>query len=130
VIKAYLDAGVHSSNLNLGMPLYGRPFDITTGLGQPYNGLSKGDWEAGVYDFKDLPLSGSTVYLGKEAKATDSYDNDTGLLISFDTVEMALTKADYIKQNKLGGAMWWEVSGDRTDNGSIITNVSALQIAL
>jgi chitinase len=38
---------------------------------------------------------------------------------------MALTKVDYIKQNNLGGAMWWEVSGDRTDEGSIITNVSA-----
>ena len=59
----------------------------------------------------------------KEAYATYSYDNSTGMLISYDTVEMALTKVDYIKQNKLGGAMWWEVSGDRTDNGSIITNV-------
>jgi chitinase len=80
-----------------------------------------------VYDFKDLPLPGSTVYLDKEAKATYSYENNTGMLISFDTVEMALTKAEYIKQHSLGGAMWWEVSGDRTDNGSNITNVSALQ---
>jgi chitinase len=39
VIKAYLDAGVPSSKLNLGMPLYGRAFDKKDRLGQPYNGL-------------------------------------------------------------------------------------------
>jgi chitinase len=35
-----------------------------------------------------------------------------------------LTKVDFIQQNKLGGAMWWEVSGDKNDTGSIISNVS------
>jgi chitinase len=107
------------------MPLYGRAFAKTAGLGQPYDGIGQGTWEAGVYDFKDLPLPGAKVYLDREAQATYSYDNATDMLISFDTVEMALTKVDYIKQNNLGGAMWWEVSGDRTDEGSIITNVSA-----
>jgi chitinase len=107
------------------MPLYGRAFENTAGLGQPYDGIGQGTWEAGVYDFKDLPLPGAKVYFDKEAQATYSYDNSTDMLISFDTVEMALTKVDYIKQHNLGGAMWWEVSGDRTDEGSIITNVSA-----
>lgn len=36
---------------------------------------------------------------------------------------MARRKAHYIKQHQLGGAMWWELSGDRSDNGSIIANV-------
>jgi chitinase len=124
VIQHYVNAGVPSTKLNLGMPLYGRAFTNTAGLGQPYNGIGKGTWEAGVYDFKDLPLPGATEYWDREAYATYSYDNSTGMLVSYDTVDMALTKVNYIKQNKLGGAMWWEVSGDRNDSGSIISNVS------
>jgi hypothetical protein len=124
VVQAYINAGVPSSKLNLGMPLYGRAFTNTAGLGQPYKGIGTGTWEAGVYDFKDMPLPGSTVYWDKTAYATYSYDNSTGMLVSYDTVELALTKVDFIKQNNLGGAMWWEVSGDRNDSGSIISNVS------
>jgi chitinase len=45
-------------------------------------------------------------------------------LVSYDTLDLALTKVDFIQQNKLGGAMWWEVSGDKNDTGSIISNVS------
>ncbi|KAH5214995.1 hypothetical protein HBI62_181820 [Parastagonospora nodorum] len=123
VISHYISAGVPSSKINLGMPLYGRAFTNTAGLGQPYNGIGKGTWEAGVYDFKDLPLQGATEYFDREAYATYSYDNSTAVLVSYDTVDMALAKVKYIKQNKLGGAMWWEVSGDRNDSGSIISNV-------
>ncbi|CAO2656353.1 Nn.00g051560.m01.CDS01 [Neocucurbitaria sp. VM-36] len=123
VVNAYLAAGVPSEKLNLGMPLYGRAFTKTQGLGKPYDGIGDGTWEKGVYDFKDLPLKGATEYYNKEAGATYSYDSSTGMLVSYDTVDMAMRKVDYIKQNKLGGAMWWEVSGDRTDDKSIITNV-------
>jgi chitinase len=124
VIKEYIAAGVPSIKLNLGMPLYGRAFTNTAGLGQPYKGVGQGTWEAGVYDFKDLPLAGAHEYTDEEAEATYSYDNSTGMLVSYDTVKMALTKVDYITQNNLGGAMWWEVSGDRNDSGSIISSVS------
>ncbi|KAJ4365829.1 Chitinase 4 [Neocucurbitaria cava] len=123
VVNAYLAAGVPSDKLNLGMPLYGRAFTKTQGLGKPYDGIGAGTWEAGVYDFKDLPLAGATEYYNKEAGATYSYDSSIGMLVSYDTVSMAMRKVDYIKQNNLGGAMWWEVSGDRTDDKSIISNV-------
>ncbi|KAH7095056.1 glycoside hydrolase superfamily [Paraphoma chrysanthemicola] len=129
VVQHYLRSGVPSQKLNLGMPLYGHAFTNTYGLGQPYNGNGKGSFEAGIYDFKDLPLEGATEYWDEEAYATYSYDNSSHMLVSYDTVEMALTKVGYIKQNKLGGAMWWEVSGDKIGKGSIITNVrpSSLQ---
>jgi chitinase len=123
-VQAYINAGVPSTKLNLGMPLYGRAFINTAGLGQPYKGVGAGTWEAGVYDFKDLPLAGATEYWDTTAYATYSYDNATGMLVSYDTLDLALTKVDFIQQNKLGGAMWWEVSGDKNDTGSIISNVS------
>lgn len=77
-----------------------------------------------MYDFKDLPLEGASEYFDKEAYATYSYDNETRMLVGYDTLDMALTKVGYTKQNKLGGAMWWKISGDRKDSRSIISNVS------
>jgi GH18 family chitinase len=119
---------VPAAKLNLGMPLYGRSFTSTAGLGQPYSGIGTGSWEAGVYDFKDMPLAGAKEFYDTEAGGTYSYNNDTGMLVSYDTVDMALKKVDYIVENRLGGAMWWEVSGDKTDGGSIITNVSLCDV--
>jgi chitinase len=44
---------------------------------------------------------------------------------------MANRKAAYIQRNSLGGAMWWELSGDKPDGpDSIITNVSLCFVAL
>jgi len=106
------------------MPLYGRSFTNTPGLGLPYNGIGIGSWEAGVYDFKDLPLAGAQEFYDAEAGATYSYHNGSGMLVSYDTVAMALQKVDYIAQQRLGGAMWWEISGDKTDEESIVSNVS------
>jgi chitinase len=105
------------------MPIYGRSFTNTKGIGQPFNGVGQGSWEAGVYDWKALPLPGSTVYYDQEAGATYSYNNSTGELISFDTVDMALKKTEWIKQTGLGGAMWWEVAGDKYDGTGLIENV-------
>ena len=52
-----------------------------------------------------------------------SYDSLNKLMVTYDTSYSASAKADYIKQQKLGGAMWWESSGDRTDDKSIVNSV-------
>jgi chitinase len=74
---------------------------------------------------KDLPLNYVPVYFDKETYATWSYDNARGMLVGFDTVDMARKKADYIRKMGLGGAMWWwKVSGDGVENKSLIASVS------
>lgn len=45
-------------------------------------------------------------------------------MVSYDTVQMAVQKTDYIRKNGLGGAMWWESSADKKGGESIIGNVS------
>lgn len=43
-------------------------------------------------------------------------------MISYDTPQSVCQKIEYIKNAKLGGAMWWETSGDRPclSGGSLI----------
>ncbi|KAF2174874.1 glycoside hydrolase family 18 protein, partial [Zopfia rhizophila CBS 207.26] len=123
-IHDYLAAGVPSHKLVLGMPLYGRAFLQTTGPGQPFTGgIGEGSFEAGVWDFKALPKPGAVEHIDEEAGASYSYDVNTGAMISYDTVPMAVGKAGYIKQHHLGGAMWWELSGDKTGEDGIVTHV-------
>lgn len=108
----------------LGMPLYGRSFANTNGLGQKFNGSGDGTWEPGVLDYKVLPQNGSTVYTDKKTIASWSYDDKTRQFVSFDTPEVQTLKAKYLKKEKLGGAWWWDSSSDRTDDKSLVGTVS------
>ncbi|KAK4163357.1 glycoside hydrolase superfamily [Cladorrhinum sp. PSN259] len=121
-VSDYVSAGVPSSKIVLGMPIYGRAFANTNGLGQSFSGVGGGSWEAGIWDYKVLPKQGggSVILYDSVAGATYSYDPSSKELISFDTVEMIQRKVSYLKSRGLGGSMFWEASGDRTDGGSLI----------
>ncbi|KAF9691758.1 hypothetical protein EKO04_010408 [Ascochyta lentis] len=113
-----------SRKLNLGLPMYGRSFANTNGLGQKFNGSGDGTWEAGTLDYKVLPLNGSTVYTDKKIMASWSYDNKTRQFVSFDTPEVQKLKAKYLQKEKLAGAWWWDSSSDRKDDKSLVGTVS------
>ncbi|KAF1948208.1 endochitinase 1 precursor [Byssothecium circinans] len=124
VIDVYLTQGVPASKLVMGMPLYGRGFNNTDGLGKPYQGVGEGSWEQGVWDYKALPRPGAQEHFDVEAGASYSYDNSSRTLVTYDNLNMAKVKAEYIRHNRLGGAMWWELSGDRQDQGSLVATVA------
>lgn len=119
----YYTRHVDMSKIVVGMPLYGRAFENTAGLGTPYSGIGEGSWERGVYDFKALPLPGAREFRDGEAGGSYSYDEQRKMLVSYDTLPMAREKAEYIRNHHLGGAMWWESSGDKKGNESMIANV-------
>lgn len=114
---------VDPSKIVLGMPLYGRAFENTAGVGRPYNGIGEGSWERGVYDFKALPPPGAKEYYDHEAGASYCYDANKKFLVTYDTVPMAKEKAAYVRSHRLGGAMWWESSGDKKGAEALIPNV-------
>ncbi|KAI1123275.1 endochitinase [Nemania abortiva] len=118
-IQAYIAAGVPANKITLGLPLYGRAFESTNGIGQAYSGVGAGSWENGIWDYKVLPRSGTEIY-DATAGATYSYDSASKELISYDNVDMVKRKVTYIQSKGLGGSMFWEASGDRTDGGSLI----------
>lgn len=122
-VEYYLSTGVAPDKLVLGMPLYGRAFQGTEGLGQPYSGVGEGTWENGVHDYKKLPLEGAEERIDYESGATYCYNPNTKTLVSYDTPGMARMKAEYIVERGLGGGMWWESSADKEGPDSLIGTV-------
>ncbi|KAI0163940.1 glycoside hydrolase superfamily [Xylariaceae sp. FL1272] len=119
-IAYYLAGGLTASKITLGMPLYGRAFDNTAGIGEPYDHVSQGSWEVGIWDYKALPRPGAQVLYDETAVAAYSYDSATHQLISYDTPQSVQAKIQYLKTKGLGGAMFWEASGDKTGSDSLV----------
>ncbi|RAL07958.1 glycoside hydrolase family 18 protein [Aspergillus homomorphus CBS 101889] len=124
-VQGYISANISSYKLVLGMSLYGRGFSNTNGPGQAFNGVPAGDWEKGVYDYKSLPPRGDNVTIVGPIGASYSYSSQDHMMVSYDTPEIIERKARYIMEQRLGGGMWWEISGDRNDQDSLISTLVA-----
>ncbi|CAF1186430.1 unnamed protein product [Adineta ricciae] len=121
-IQAYLAAGVPSEKVLLGLPLYGRGWQGVTnidrdGFSQPASSqLPTGTWENGVFDYDHLKKSYIPFYnryWDNESKVPFLYNPLAAIWISYDDVESINFKNNYINQNRLGGAFFWQLSSDR-----------------
>jgi len=122
-IDHYTKHGIAPSKIVLGMPLYGRAFASTDGPGKPFSGTGEGSWEQGAWDYKTLPQDGAQEMNEFAIGASWSYDAEKRLMVSYDTKDMARHKAGFVKDQGLGGAMWWESSGDKAGDESIVGTV-------
>ena len=66
-----------------------------------------------MYDYRALPLPGTYVLRDEKAMASWSMNYQTGEMISFDTEDVGQWKGQWIKDQGLGGSMFWELSGDK-----------------
>lgn len=124
-IEYYTETGcIAPSKINLGCPLYGRSFNNTKGPGTNFSGIgTEGSFgEAGVWDYKALPISGfnANVVELPEIGASYSLDKAQGYMVSYDTPKIAAEKAAWVEEIGLGGTMWWEVSMDKTGSESLV----------
>ncbi|KAH0609567.1 uncharacterized protein H6S33_013053 [Morchella sextelata] len=121
-IEAYVSGGVPAHKIVMGLPLYGRAFENTNGPGHQFSGIGAGSWENGVWDYKDLARPGAHETEDKNIVASWCYDQNSRVMVSYDTPSIAEAKASYICSKGLAGGMWWELSGDKpiTDPRSLI----------
>ena len=121
-VDSYLNAGFPAQKLVLGLPLYGRGWESVSnnqnGLYQRATNASVGTWEKGVFDYTDIKnnyLPTMTRFWDAEAQVPYLYDPARKLWISYDDPQSIKIKTEYIKAKGLGGAMLWELSGDRDE---------------
>lgn len=125
-IEAFLARGVPASKLTLGIGFYGRGWTNVPNGGA--NGLyqsgsaAPGTYEAGIEDYKVLKNLNWPVYTDNDAMATWMYNGST--FWSFDTPALIRTKMNYVKAQNLGGAFFWEFSGDDAQ-GSLAEAISS-----
>jgi len=112
-LKWYNGQGLAYNKMILGMPLYGRSYAGTDGMGKPFTGPGTGTWEAGVCDYRVLPLPGSEITNDDKAVASWEYDKSLRELVSYDDPHVATLKGEYIIKTGLKGSMFWELSGDK-----------------
>ncbi|WBB63011.1 glycoside hydrolase family 18 protein [Streptomyces sp. WMMC500] len=121
-IQKYKAAGVPANKLLLGVGFYGRGW---TGVSQAApggtaTGPAPGRWEDGIEDYKVIkdrcPVTGTI--------AGTAYAHCGNQWWSYDTPSTITGKMTYAKNQKLGGAFFWEFSGD-TPNGELTSAVSS-----
>lgn len=125
-VQAYLAAGVPPAKILVGVPFYGSGWkgvpNVNHGLYQPANGIPPGTRDPGIFAYRDLQANYLTTYAREwheQAKAPWLYNPATGIMISYDDPRSLALKADYVKANRLGGVMIWELSTDTADHALV-----------
>lgn len=130
-IKHYMADGAPANKITVGLPIYSREWRNVAagdshGLYQPSSATQPppGSWDepgqpSGVHDYKDLVASyinknGYTRHWDNVAKVPYLYNPNQlgGHFISYEDTESLGYKIDYIHQNNLAGAMYWEATED------------------
>jgi chitinase len=128
VVNDYLQRGAPPKDIVVGVPFYSRGWTgvgaANHGLYQTASGAAPGTWEAGVDDYKVAKQrlsSGFTRYEDAAAGAAWLFDGTT--FWTFDDPPVMTAKARYVAGKRLGGIMFWELSGD-TPSGELIAAIA------
>lgn len=117
-IHYYLHEGkVPGSKIVIQNPLYGSAFNNTNGIGQPFKdaGTLGSLGTPGTWFIKDLPPPEFNLKVTSNPAVGGSYSYDKAkkYLIAHDTPDVVRQKVEYVKEKKLAGTAFWEISQDR-----------------
>ncbi|MFK0160147.1 glycosyl hydrolase family 18 protein [Streptomyces sp. NPDC090499] len=114
--------GVPASKLLIGIGFYGRGWTGVTqdAPGGTATGAATGTYEAGIEDYKVLktscPVTGTVAGTAYAHCGTNWW--------SYDTPSTIAGKMSWAKTQGLGGAFFWEFSGD-TSNGELVSAINS-----
>ncbi|TFH48638.1 MAG: glycoside hydrolase family 18 protein [Bacteroidia bacterium] len=113
-VRMHLEEGVPAAKINLGIPFYGR---LWRGVEPVNNGLYRDAATTGssisYTDILDAAASGKFIRIyDSSAAAPFLWNEKDSLFISYDDKVSLMAKMKYVRDNKLGGVMFWEYSED------------------
>ncbi|TCC89274.1 glycoside hydrolase family 18 protein [Pedobacter frigiditerrae] len=112
---------IPANKLITGAAIYGRVWEKVAPIN---NGLyQSGVFKQGV-SFKDFnkyfsDTAGFQYFWDEKAKAPYQYNPAKQLFATFDNEKSIAAKANYVKQKKLGGIMFWELIDDKSKDGLV-----------
>lgn len=123
-VTRYMQGGVPANKIVMGVPFYAHGWqgvpDVNHGLYQKAAGPAHGSIGAGDEQYNKLKgLKGFRLFRDPETVSVWLFNPQTGVFWSFDDPTSLALKMDYVKKKKLGGVMFWELSGD-DENGSLL----------
>ncbi|MGS0741720.1 glycosyl hydrolase family 18 protein [Glaciimonas sp. GG7] len=133
-IKALIAQGVDPKKLIVGVAKYGRGWTGISNMtdpNNPFTGTPKGTWDAKQSEFRWEPgnvdyrgikqfmlgadgqgINGFTAGYDSHAEAAYAFNQNTGMLVTFDDARSTIAKGQYVIDQQLGGVFSWEISGD------------------
>lgn len=118
-IKYFQSINVPLQKIIIGAAFYARTWenviDVNNGLYQ--QGNFKHFISFSQFNQRLSKDSGFVYYRDSIAKAPYAYNKRTNTFATFDDEESIADKVKYVKQQKLGGIMFWELSLDKPVNG-------------
>lgn len=117
-VERFIEAGVPKHKIVIGVPFYGRGWtgvdSTNSGLYQSYSKVH------GSYSYDSLSnhyinRNGFTRYWDSTAMAPFLWHPDSATFITYEDEESLIHKAEYIKNNGLGGFMYWEHSDNHNE---------------
>lgn len=112
----HVEAGVPIEKLVLGIAFYGKSWK---NVHPENNGLYQvGEWNR-TFPFKEIQTfesqAGFQRFWDDESKAPFLWNSAQKIFLSYEDPESIAAKVDFILQNNLGGAMFWEYNEDSDD---------------
>ena len=125
IIKFCLDKGVDPQQIVIGGAFYGRSWKgVSTdrnGLHQAYSGARSSHSYRALLEMmeNDANYKG---YWDNDAQAPFIYSAIDSTFITYDDPESLGAKSKYVKENNLGGIMFWQLSHD-TENDDLVNAI-------
>ena len=108
--------GVPSGKLLLGIPCYGHSFLGAKKAGDTFSGHGG---EEGTFEYRDLPRGKASAKFDDNVGAAYCVGGDGGF-VSYDDQKSVGMKAEFAKQQRLGGMFYWTGAMDTNDGRSLV----------
>ncbi|XP_035786938.1 probable endochitinase [Anopheles albimanus] len=120
-VRAWIDGGLDPAKLNVGVPVYGHTFKLSSTTDTRVGAPTVGPGDAGPYTLEPGTLSyleiceklkagGYTTAWHEQQQVPYAYKGNQW--ISYDNARSIAIKVQYAKQMKVGGIMVWSIESD------------------